>query len=135
MIYPIFIFKTSEGFDGYFPDVEGCFFAGEKMSDIPKNAEEAFGVHMEALIEEGFPVPAAPQDPQSYLNDSRLREDGGILGFVEIDPAKYEDKSIKFNLTMPRNLLTAIDKYIETTRGYKNRSQFLAELAREKISH
>jgi predicted RNase H-like HicB family nuclease len=135
MIYPIFIFKTSDGFDGYFPDVEGCFFAGDSLADIPSSAEEAFGAHMEAIIEEGYHIPAAPKDPDAYLNDSRLSEDGGILGFVDIDPAKYEDKAIKFNLTMPRNLLTAIDHYIATTRGYKNRSQFMAEIAREKISH
>lgn len=42
-------------------------------------------------------------------------------------------KAVKLNLTMSQNLLTAIDKFIATHRGYKNRSQFLAELARERI--
>ncbi|EBU8198042.1 HicB family protein, partial [Salmonella enterica subsp. enterica serovar Sandiego] len=27
MLYPVFMFKTDSGYDGYFPDVEGCFFA------------------------------------------------------------------------------------------------------------
>lgn len=52
MIYPIFIFKTVEGFDGYFPDIDGCFFAGNTFADISKNAEEAFAVHIEALMNE-----------------------------------------------------------------------------------
>jgi predicted RNase H-like HicB family nuclease len=134
MVYPIFIFITDDGFDGYFPDVDGCFFAGETMGDVVKNAELAFGIHMEALIEEGFPLPAPPQSPKVYLSDRRLKEDGGILSFVAIDPTKYEKKAVKFNLTMPQNLLTAIDRFIATHRDYKSRSQFLAELAREKIS-
>lgn len=133
MIYPIFIFSTTEGFDGYFPDLDGCFFAGNTFADISKNAEEAFAVHIEALMDEGFPLPTPPKDPQRYIGDPRLKEEEGILGFVEIDPAKYESKAVKFNLTMSQNLLTAIDKFIATHRGYKNRSQFLAELARERI--
>ncbi|EKN4054576.1 type II toxin-antitoxin system HicB family antitoxin [Yersinia enterocolitica] len=134
MIYPIFIFSTVEGFDGYFPDIDGCFFAGNTFAEISQHAEEAFATHIEALMDEGFPLPTPAKDPQRYINDPRLKEDGGILGFVEIDPAKYESKAIKFNLTMSQNLLTAIDKFIATHRGYKNRSQFLAELARERIA-
>ncbi|MDR0219511.1 MAG: type II toxin-antitoxin system HicB family antitoxin, partial [Enterobacteriaceae bacterium] len=44
-------------------------------------------------------------------------------------------KAVKFNLTMPGNLLTAIDRYIERNGHYKNRSAFLAELARKEIAH
>lgn len=46
------------------------------------------------------------------------------------DPAKSETKAVKFNLTMPGNLLTAIDRFIEQNGRYKNRSAFLADLAR-----
>ncbi|WP_213990825.1 type II toxin-antitoxin system HicB family antitoxin [Sodalis sp. dw_96] len=134
MIYPIFIFKTDHGFDGYFPGIEGCFFASDTLAGVSRDAEEAFAVHMEALIEEGYPLPAPPKDAQCYLGDARLAEESGILGFVDIDPAKYERKAVKFNLTMPQNLLTAIDRYITTSRHYKSRSQFLSELAREKIA-
>ncbi|HEJ9462528.1 type II toxin-antitoxin system HicB family antitoxin [Proteus mirabilis] len=134
MIYPLFIFKTEDGFDGYFPDVEGCFFAGDSIEDTIRNAESAFAQHMEVLTNNGGHVPA-PKDPSTYLNDDRLKEDDGILGLVEIDPAKYESKAIKFNLTMPNNLLTAIDKYIAQSGHYKNRSAFLADLARKEIAN
>lgn len=134
MIYPLFIFKTEDGFDGYFPDVEGCFFAGDNIGVTIRNAENAFAQHMDVLTEQGGYVPA-PKDPDFYLNDDRLKEDDGILGLVEIDPSKYEAKSVKFNLTMPNNLLTAIDKYITQHDHYKNRSAFLAELARKEITN
>lgn len=134
MIYPLFIFKAEDGtFDGYFPDVEGCMFAGPGIEDALRDAETAFAQHMEVLTEQGGHVPA-PRDPADYLGDERLTADGGFLALVEIDPAKYETKAVKFNLTMPGNLLTAMDRYIEQNGRYKNRSAFLAELARKEIA-
>lgn len=133
MIYPLFIFKTDSGtFDGYFPDVEGCFFAGDTLEDAIRDAEIAFGQHMEVLTEQGGHVPA-PRDPGDYLGDERLTADGGFLALVEIEPSKYETKAIKFNLTMPGNLITAMDRYIEQN-GHKNRSAFLADLARKEMA-
>ncbi len=133
MIYPLFIFKTDGGeYDGYFPDVEGCMFAGDTLEDAIRDSEKAFAAHMEVLTEMGGHVPA-PKDPAVYVNDARLVQDGGFLAFVEIDPSKYETKAVKFNLTMPGNLLTAVDRFIEE-RGYKNRSAFLADLARKEIA-
>ncbi|EPG4816316.1 type II toxin-antitoxin system HicB family antitoxin [Klebsiella aerogenes] len=134
MIYPLFIFKADDGtFDGYFPDIEGCMFAGNDLENALRDAETAFGQHMEVLTEQGGHVPA-PSDPADYLGDERLTMDNGFLALVEIDPSRYETKAVKFNLTMPGNLLTAIDRYIERNGRYKNRSAFLSEIARKEIA-
>lgn len=134
MIYPLFIFKADDGtFDGYFPDIEGCMFAGNDLESALRDAETAFGQHMEVLTEQGSHVPA-PSDPADYLGDERLTMDNGFLALVEIDPSRYEAKAVKFNLTMPGNLLTAIDRYIERNGRYKNRSAFLSEIARKEIA-
>ena len=134
MIYPLFIFKADDGtFDGYFPDIEGCMFAGNDLESALRDAETAFGQHMEVLTEQGGQVPA-PSDPADYLGDERLTMDNGFLALVEIDPSRYEAKAVKFNLTMPGNLLTAIDSYIEKNGRYKNRSAFLSEIARKEIA-
>ncbi|MET4982542.1 type II toxin-antitoxin system HicB family antitoxin [Klebsiella aerogenes] len=134
MIYPLFIFKADDGtFDGYFPDIEGCMFAGNNLESALRDAESAFGQHMEVLTEQGGHVPA-PSDPADYLGDERLTMDNGFLALVEIDPSRYEAKAVKFNLTMPGNLLTAIDRYIEKNGRYKNRSAFLSEIARKEIA-
>jgi predicted RNase H-like HicB family nuclease len=46
MIYPLFIFKADDGtFDGYFPDIEGCMFAGNNLESALRDAESAFGQH------------------------------------------------------------------------------------------
>jgi predicted RNase H-like HicB family nuclease len=132
MIYPLFIFKADDGtFDGYFPDIEGCMFAGNDLESALRDAETAFGQHMEVLTEQGGHVPA-PSDPADYLGDERLTMDNGFLALVEIDPSRYEAKAVKFNLTMPGNLLTAIDRYIEKNGRYKNRSAFYLRLQEKR---
>ncbi|ELH4478562.1 type II toxin-antitoxin system HicB family antitoxin [Salmonella enterica] len=133
MLYPVFMFKTNSGYDGYFPDVEGCFFAGDSLEEAILDAEKSFGQHVEVLTEMGGYVPA-PGDHATLHTDDRLTKDGGFLAFVDIDPTRYETKAVKFNLTMPGNLLSAIDNYITTSGRYKNRSSFLAEIARKEIS-
>ncbi|WP_426445061.1 type II toxin-antitoxin system HicB family antitoxin [Siccibacter colletis] len=135
MFYPAFIYKIdSGGYDGYFPDMEGCFFAGDTLDEAMKDAEKAFAQYAQVLTEQGLHVPA-PKNPDSYIGDERLVEDGGTLTLINLDPAKYETKSVKFNLTMPGNLLAAIDNYIEDHGTYKNRSSFLAELARKELTN
>jgi predicted RNase H-like HicB family nuclease len=132
MIYPLFIFKADDGtFDGYFPDIEGCMFAGNNLESALRDAESAFGQHMEVLTEQGGHVPA-PSDPADYLGDERLTMDNGFLALVEIDPSKYETKAVKFNLTMPGNLLTAIDSYIEKMDGTKTAPLFYLRLQEKR---
>ncbi|QUG75381.1 HicB family protein [Erwinia sp. E602] len=134
MLYPIFVFINESGtYDGYFPDVDGCFFSGDNLEAAVRDAETAFGQHMEVFTEMGNPV-VVPRDPAAWLGDSRLKEDSGFLTLIELDPAKYERKAIKFNLTMPGNLLTAIDRYIEKNGHFRNRSSFLSELARKELA-
>ena len=133
MIYPIFVFKTdSETFDGYFPDVEGCIFAGDSLEDALIDAESAFTAHMSVHTENGGFVPGS-KPISAYFRDERLVEDNGMLMAIDIDPTKYETKAQKFNLTMPGNLLAAMDRYIEK-HGGKNRSAFLGDLVRRKIT-
>lgn len=54
MIYFIFIFSIVEGFDGYFFDIDGCFFVGNIFVEISQNVEEVFVIYIEVLMDEGF---------------------------------------------------------------------------------
>ncbi|EMA4402894.1 type II toxin-antitoxin system HicB family antitoxin, partial [Escherichia coli] len=52
---------------------------------------------------------------------------------VDIDLSKYDGKAVKLNITLPQNLLTKIDSYVESHKEYGSRSGFIAELARREI--
>lgn len=132
MFYSLFIFKTdSLTFDGYFPDVEGCLFAGRTLEETIENARIAFAQHASVLLEQGASIPV-PKDPSDYLDDPALLE--GMLISIDINPITYETKTIKFTLTMTGTLLKAIDNHIKDNPRYKNRSAFLSEIARQAIA-
>src|SRR5947207_1395070 len=52
----------------WFPDLPGCFSAGDDVDDALRNAEEALALYAEAQAKEGRPLPA----PRSV---SALRDD------------------------------------------------------------
>jgi predicted RNase H-like HicB family nuclease len=59
MFYPAYIHSDSDGSaSGFFPDVPGCFFAGDSLDDAFQDAREALTAHFEALFEvEELPIP------------------------------------------------------------------------------
>lgn len=60
MFYPAYIHSDTDGSaSGFFPDVPGCFFAGDSLDDAFQDAREALTAHFEALFEmdEALPLP------------------------------------------------------------------------------
>lgn len=58
MKYTIIIEKGREsGFVAYCPALKGCVSQGETREEALKNIREAVEVYLEALIEDGLPVP------------------------------------------------------------------------------
>lgn len=60
MFYPAYIHSDNDGStSGFFPDVPGCFFAGDSLDDAFQDAREALTAHFEALygIDERLPSP------------------------------------------------------------------------------
>ena len=44
---------------GFAPDVPGCVSTGSSLEDIRKNLREALEFHLEGLLLDGQPIPAA----------------------------------------------------------------------------
>ena len=55
----------------WFPDLPGCFSAGDDVDDALRNAEEALSLYAETLAEDGRPMPA----PRSL---TALRDDPDV---------------------------------------------------------
>jgi predicted RNase H-like HicB family nuclease len=62
MRYLIVIEETETGFSAYSPDLEGCVATGSDREEVETAMREAIDFHLEALREEGNPIP----DPHSY---------------------------------------------------------------------
>ena len=59
---------------------------------------------------------------------------GGIWAVVDFDLTPYLGKSVRFNASLPENLLLRIDERVSKDHRYASRSGFLATAALRELS-
>lgn len=58
MVYTVIVEKGREsGYIAYAPALKGCVSQGETRKQVLENIKEAIEVYVEALLEDGLPVP------------------------------------------------------------------------------
>lgn len=123
--FPAIIEKSSDGYSVVFPDLPGCTSAGATLQEAALNAEEALQAHIDLSIghDETFPEP-------STLDQVSVEPDVVEAGRILVR-ADFPTRSVRVNITMPEDLLAAVDRYAATT-GY-SRSGLLAQAVRERM--
>ena len=106
-----------------FPDFPGCVTAGRTLEEARRMAEEALAFHVDGMIAGGEAVPE-PSDLDAIMADPQNRD---AVGFV-VRVAAHPGRAIRINVTLPEDLVQEIDRV--TT----NRSRFLAEAARRRLT-
>jgi predicted RNase H-like HicB family nuclease len=66
MRFLIVIEKAERGFSAYSPDLPGCVAAASTRRGVEKAMRDAIALHLEALRDEGTPVPA-PRSTSTYV--------------------------------------------------------------------
>lgn len=129
MRFPV-VLHTDDGlrYGATVPDLPGCFSAGDTLDEALENVREAIDLHLEGMAEDGEGLPAPLPLAEHQANPDYA---DGVWAVVEVDVSRYEGKSEKINITLPRNLLRRIDEAAKA-RG-ASRSGFLAEAARSKL--
>jgi predicted RNase H-like HicB family nuclease len=123
--YPAIVEFASDGFGVFFPDLPGCTTAGATMQEAACNAEEALQAHIDLAAEHHDSIPR-PSAIDAITVDADIREAARILVRAETP-----GRSVRVNITLPEELLKAIDQYAART-GY-SRSGLLAQAAREHM--
>lgn len=132
MKFPVVLHKDADSEYGVtVPDVPGCFSAGSTVSQAFENVKEALSLHYEGLIADGEPLPQI-REIDDHLDDPQYA--GGIWGVVEFDVTPYFGKSVRFNATLPEQLLERIDQTVRRDQRYSSRSGFLAAAALRELS-
>ncbi|MDG6894140.1 type II toxin-antitoxin system HicB family antitoxin [Volucribacter amazonae] len=132
MLYPIAIEigDQDHAYGVIVPDVPGCFSAGDTMAEAYDNAKQAIAFHIKGMLEDGEDIP----QPTSIENHIHNEDYAGLTwGIVDVDLSHLMGKAEKINITLPSLLLQHIDKFVATHPEYKNRSNFLAKLATDKV--
>lgn len=131
--YPIAIEPgddDTQAFGVVVPDLPGCFSAGDTLDDAVENSKEAIALWIETVLDDDGRVPA----PGKLSDHSKNPEFAGWMwAVVEIDGALLDDHSERVNISMPRRILSRIDRYA-TAHG-ETRSGFLVNAALDRIVH
>jgi predicted RNase H-like HicB family nuclease len=124
--------EPDSAFGVWFPDVEGCFSAGETVEEAVTHAAAALRQHVEAVESAGRHVPAA-RGIDDVLLDKEVTaslEAGAVLFAVPL--LADAGRTVRINISLDKALVDQIDA-AALARGL-TRSAFLAQAAREKIS-
>jgi predicted RNase H-like HicB family nuclease len=119
---------ADSAFGIWFPDVEGCFSAGETLAEACANAAAALRQHTETVEDAGRTVPPA-RTLDELLSDADVRAAaaaGAVLIAVPLSDAEG------INVSLDKTLVDQIDA-AAAARGL-TRSAFLAQAVREKIN-
>ncbi|NIK46727.1 type II toxin-antitoxin system HicB family antitoxin [Variibacter gotjawalensis] len=109
-----------------FPDLPGCISAGKTLDEAQTMAAEALAFHLEGLALDGEPVPE-PSSLQTIMSDRANRDGVAVL----VAAPQPSGRSVRVNVTLPDDLLDAIDRHAEKN-GF-TRSGFLAQAAKKAL--
>jgi predicted RNase H-like HicB family nuclease len=132
MKFPVVLHKDADSDYGVIvPDVPGCFSAGGTVAQALENVKEALSLHYEGLVADGDPLPPV-QEIDAHLDNPDFA--GGVWAVVDFDITPYFGKSVRFNATLPEQLLERIDQTVRRDQRYSSRSGFLAAAALRELS-
>jgi predicted RNase H-like HicB family nuclease len=129
MRFPVAIESGDEttAFGIVFPDLPGCFSAGDSLDEAMQNAEEAAAGWIDATLDAGGSIPRATSLDE-MRNDPEFN--GWSFGVVTIDPALFDDTIERVNITLPRRVLKRLDALAKAAGA--NRSAFIAQMTVEE---
>ena len=130
--YPIAIEPGDDdhAFGVVVPDFPGCFSAGDTLDEAVENSKEAIALWIETVLDDNGTIPA-PGLLADHVKDPEFS--GWLWAVVEVDGALLDDHSERVNISMPRRILSRIDRYA-AAHG-ETRSGFLVNAALERIIH
>lgn len=109
-----------------FPDLPGVITAGSDLEEARAMAAEALALHLEGLQVDGEPIPE-PSSLDDVMANKENRDAVAFLVSVALQP-----KSMRVNVTIPSDVLEAIDKRA-SDEGF-TRSGFLTQAARKALA-
>ncbi len=130
MRYPVVIHKDDDlDYGVTFPDLPGCFSAGDTIEEAIVNSQEAAECHIAGILLDSEPIPVATSI-ENHKDKPDFKD--GVWALVEVDISKLSLKSKRVNITMPERLLNSVD-YFAKKHG-ETRSGLLAQAVTEYMA-
>lgn len=119
--------KKSPDYGVMFPDFPGCVCAGRSIDKAVQNARKGLIFHMEGMLNAGEVLPQ-PTSLEEIIVNPEYKE--GIPCLIHIVPPT--GRSLRVNISIDAGLLVEVDHAAKILG--KNRSEFLAEAARQMLA-
>jgi predicted RNase H-like HicB family nuclease len=120
-------------YGAYFPDLIGCFAAGDTEDEALENLRISLRIYAEDFAEDGKKLPHA-RSIHELLKDTDVRHSvakaAGIMVFV---PLLVGNKKRRVNVTLEPSLIAAVDEAAKFAGT--NRSDYLASADWRKVEH
>jgi predicted RNase H-like HicB family nuclease len=124
--------EPDSAFGVWFPDVEGCFSAGDTLEEAVANAAAALRQHTEALESAGRHLSGARSvDEVLHNKDVKAAAKKGAVLF-SVPLLADAGRTVRINISLDKGLVDQIDD-AASKRGL-TRSAFIAQATREKIA-
>lgn len=121
---------ADSAYGAYFPDLPGCYAAGDTEDEALANLRISLRMYAEDFVESGKTIPA-PRRSHQLMKDDEVREalkDGGFLVMV---PLLIADKKRRVNVTLEPSLIAAVDEAAKIAGT--SRSEYLANAAWHEV--
>lgn len=129
--YLAYVYKDPHSSFGVsFPDLPGCYGAGESYDEAIENAKESLREYAEALGDDGKDMPE-PRSHGELAADAKESLELDKAAFVIEVPLILAGSKRRINVSMDSSIIAAIDRFVRLAGT--TRSAFLAELAFERI--
>lgn len=129
--YPAFIhYEPGHAHSAFFPDVPGCFSAGDSLDACFANARAALAFHMEGLTEDGLDIPQ-PSSLDDLKANKNFEDDFKEATLIRVPLLMNIAAPKRVNISLDKGLLSAIDQAAKE-QGM-TRSAFLASAALQRL--
>jgi predicted RNase H-like HicB family nuclease len=128
MRYPVAIEPGTDttAFGVVFPDLPGCFSAGDTLDEAMQAAEEAVAAWLDATLDAGEPVPA-PSSLEAVRANPKFA--GWIFAVISVNPDTLDDTTERVNITLPRRVLARLDA--QARAAGESRSGYIVQMTLE----
>jgi len=131
MHYVALIHKDPDSAYGVsFPDLPGCYSAGDSLDEATRNATEGLGAFVRWMESDGDAVPS-PRTFDEIVADPSLIESRDGATLVLIPLIRDLGSTTRINVSLDLGLLEAIDS--EAKQRKQTRSAFIASAVRREI--
>lgn len=92
---------SGNGFSVYFPDLPGCTSYGKTLSEAQKNAQDALGLHLYGMEQDGDQIPAPSDTPEVDPETAAGYLVCPVTVFPSLVRDELDNRRVKTNVTIP----------------------------------